>query len=111
MILEKLEEILDGYITSGKLQEGKRPTSIDCAGKLSLSTAYFDDLLKFETGKTLAEHFQLKCLCMAKRMLLETDNTPAVVARRLGYPSVQYFSQVFKKVTGVAPNEYRYSQN
>jgi AraC-like DNA-binding protein len=44
-------------------------------------------------------------------MLSEGGNTPAAVARRLGYPSVQYFSLVFKKATGVAPNEYRYSQN
>ena len=98
-------------ITSGKLQEGKLPTSGCCAEKLNLSTAYFDDLLRFETGKTLAEYFQFKCLYTAKKMLSEGGNTPAAVARRLGYPSVQYFSLVFKKATGVAPNEYRYSQN
>jgi AraC-type DNA-binding domain-containing proteins len=111
MILGKMEGILDEYITSGKLQEGKLPTSGCCAGRLNLSTAYFDDLLRFETGKTLAEHFQLKCLYTARKMLSEGGNTPAAVARRLGYPSVQYFSLVFKKATGVAPNEYRSSQN
>ena len=111
MILGKMEGILDEYITSGKLQEGKLPTSGCCAERLNLSTAYFDDLLRFETGKTLAEHFQLKCLYTARKMLSEGGNTPAAVARRLGYPSVQYFSLVFKKATGVAPNEYRYSQN
>ena len=41
-----------------------------------------------------------------RKMLSEGGNTPAAVARRLGYPSVQYFSLVFKKATGVAPNEY-----
>ena len=111
MILEKVEGMLDEYITSGKLQEGKLPTSGSCAERLNLSTAYFDDLLKFETGKTWAEYLQLKRLHMAKRMLLEAGSTPAIVARRLGYPSVQYFSLIFKKVTGVAPNEYRFSQN
>lgn len=111
MVLEKMEKILDEYIASGKLQDGKLPTSEYCAGKLDFSTAYFDDLLKFETGKTLVEYFQLKCLDIAKKMLLNTQNTPTMVARRLGYPSVQYFSLIFKKITGVAPNEYRYSQN
>ena len=57
--------IRDRYITSGKLQEGKRPTSGCCAEKLNLSTAYFDDLLRFETGKTLAEYFQFKCLYLS----------------------------------------------
>ena len=71
MILGKMEGILDEYITSGKLQEGKLPTSGCCAEKLNLSTAYFDDLLRFETGKTLAEYFQFKCLYTAKKMLSE----------------------------------------
>lgn len=110
-ILEKMEKMLDEYIASGRLQEGQFPTSEVCAEKLHLSTAYFDDLLKFETGKTLTEYFRFKCLYTAKKMLQEAGNTPAMVARRLGYPSVQYFSLIFKKLTGVAPNEYRYLQN
>lgn len=72
---------------------------------------YFCDLLKFETGKTPDEYFRFKRLEAAKRMLLKSDTTPSVVARRLGYPNVQYFSLIFKKITGVAPSDYRCSQN
>ena len=110
-MLEELETLLDDYIASGRLQGALLPTSEYCATGLGLSVPYFNDLLKFETGKTLDEYFQLRRLETAKRMLLKAENTPAVVARRLGYTSVQYFSLVFKKATGVAPNEYRYSQN
>ena len=110
MILGKMEGILDEYITSGKLQEGKLPTSGCCAERLNLSTAYFDDLLRFETGKTLAEHFQLKCLYTARKMLSEGGNTPAAVARRLGLSECAIFSVwCLRKATGVTPNEYRYS--
>ncbi len=37
-----------------------------------------------------------------KRMLLKAENTPAVVARRLGYTSVQFSVCYSKKITGIA---------
>lgn len=106
-VLEELEILLDDHIASGRLRNSILPTSEYYATRLSLSVPYFNDLLKFETGKTLDEYFQLKRLEAAKRMLLKTGNTPASVARQLGYPNVQYFSLLFKKITGIAPNEYR----
>ena len=110
-VLEKTDRLLDDYIVSGKLQGGKLPAARCLAEELNLSVAYFNDLLKFETGKTLEEYFQFKRLDAAKRMLLKPGNTPSVMARELGYPNVQYFSLVFKKITGVAPGDYRYAQN
>lgn len=110
-ILKKMEQQLDDYIAAGKLQSGKLPTPDDLAGSLNLSTSYFNDLLKFETGKTLENHFQLKRMEIAKQMLSGSDTTPAVVARQLGYPNVRYFSLLFKKITGLAPHEYRYARN
>ncbi len=105
-ILEKMERLLDEYIASGKLRSSKLPASKYLAEELHLSAAYFDDLLKFEIGKTLEEYFQFKRLDAARKMLLKCDVTPATVARRLGYPSVQHFSFIFKKITGVSPNDY-----
>lgn len=110
-VLEELETLLDDYIASDKLRDFILPTSEYCATRLGLSVPYFNDLLKFETGKTLDEYFQQKRLEAAKRMLLRAESTPTAVARQLGYSNVQYFSLLFKKVTGVSPNEYRYSQN
>lgn len=110
-ILEELETLLDDYINSGRLHNTVLPTPEYCATELGLSTPYFNDLLKFETGKALHEYFQLKRLDAAKRMLLGVDNTPAIVTRQLGYPNVQYFSLLFKKITGIAPNKYRHAQN
>lgn len=110
-ILEKMESILNQYINSGKLQNGLFPTSAFCAEKLGLSAAYFNDLLKFETGNTLQEHFQLKRLEAAREMLLKGKDSPSFIARQLGYPNVQYFSLIFKKIMGVSPTEYRYAHN
>lgn len=102
-VLKELEALLDAYIASGRLRDALLPTPEYCAVRLGLSVPYFNDLLKFETGKTLDEYFQLKRLEAARRMLLVAENTPALVARRLGYANVQCFSLLFKKVVGVAP--------
>lgn len=71
--LEKLETLLNDYIASGRLRDSILPTSEYCAMRLGLSVPYFNDLLKFETGKTLDEYFQLKRLDAAKRMLLRAE--------------------------------------
>lgn len=111
ILLEKMEAMLDAYIDSGKLQDGKLPQPEYCAEGLGLSVPYFNDLIKFETGRTLDEYFQFKRLDIARKMLLTADNTPSLVAHRLGFPNVQFFSFLFKKITGIAPNEYRFSRN
>ncbi|CCX47273.1 transcriptional regulator AraC family [Bacteroides sp. CAG:927] len=108
-ILEELETLFDDYIASGRLRDFRFPTSGYCAMKLGLSEYYLNDLLKFETGMTLDEYLQTNRLEKAKKMLLKAENTPTIVARQLGFVNVQYFSLLFKKITGIAPNEYRYS--
>lgn len=110
-LLERLDSLFEQCIRSGALCDAGLFTAAFCAAKLGLSTPYFQDLLKFETGKTLDEYFQLKRLEAAKGLLLKAGNTPADVARRLGYESVQYFSLLFKKCTGISPNQYRCSRN
>ena len=106
-LLSRAARLLDTYLTSGRLEGGRLPTTASFATELGLSAAYFEDLLKFETGKTPDECFQLKRLKMAKHLLQDPAHTPAFVARRLGYPSVQSFSLLFKRFTGVSPGEYR----
>ena len=110
-VLTKMERFLNEYIASDKLQTGEMPTIACMAQQLNLSSAYFADLLKFETGHTWYEHFQLKVLEEAKRLLLNPQNSTAQVAHRLGFSNVQRFSLLFKRITGVAPKDYRFSQN
>lgn len=110
-ILCKLEQLIDDHIASGKLAQGLLPTVEHCAERLNLSPAYFLDLLKFETGKTPDEYLQCKRLRAAKRLLQEAGGTPTTVARQLGFHNVHQFSVIFKRVTGMAPGEYRVSQN
>lgn len=110
-IFHKMEALLNEYIQSDKLKNRILPSVEYCADLLGLSSSYFIDLLKFETGKTLDLYFQLKRIEVAKSMLLDKNNNAVQVARELGFPNVQYFSKLFQKMTGTAPNEYRLSQN
>lgn len=111
VLLKKTNLLLDEYIRSGGLEKGVLPSAEYCAEILHLSPHYFNDLLKFETGKDLYEYCQFMRMEISKTMLLDKNNTVTEVAGRLGFPNVQTFCRLFKKLTGVAPNEYRFSQN
>lgn len=110
-IIRQTNILLDEYIQSGKLKKGVLPSAEYCADKLRLSTRYFSDLLYFETGQNINEYFEFKRLEASKTMLLTPKNTVSMVAEKLGYPNVQYFSRVFKKITGIMPCDYRLAQN
>lgn len=109
-IVGNTDFLIDEYIRSGQLQSGL-PSAAYCAGLLHLSPHYFSDLLKFETGKSLYEYVQQKRLDTSRKLLLDKNNTVSMVAHQLGYANVQYFSCLFKKITGIAPQEYRLSQS
>lgn len=110
-MLAKMEHLLGEYIASGKLQTGEMLTTSSMAQQLGLSSAYFSDLLKFETGLTWNEHLQFKVLDEAKRLLLHPKNSATHVAHLLGFANVQRFSLLFKRMTGMSPNDYRFSRN
>lgn len=109
-ILSKMEVVLDEYIQSRKLESKTLPSAEYCAAILHLSPSYLSDMLKFETGKTMELYFQLKRIEVAKSMLLGDGNVSQIV-KKLGFSSIQSFSKLFKKMTGISPNEYKVSQN
>lgn len=110
-LIRQTNLLLDEYIQSGKLKRGTFPSSEYCAAKLGLSSPYFIDLLKFETGQTLREYFEFKRLEASKQMLSDPANTPAAIAEKLGYPNVRSFTRLFKKLTLMTPADYRLVQN
>ena len=68
-------------------------------------------MLKFHTGKTLREYFDLKLIALSQKMLIDRNASPEYVARHLGFRNIDYFNLIFKKITGVAPGEYLLSRN
>ncbi len=110
-LMEQFTRYVDTYIINGGLVHGVFPSVESCAGQLHLSEQYFKDLLKFMTGKTLREYMEVKRLDTAKQMLLSNECTPTRVSTILGYSSVRQFSMLFKKLTGVTPQDYKSANN
>jgi len=106
-ILEKFEELLNGYFTSDKPQNSGLPSVAYCADALNLSANYFGDLIKKETGKSAKDYIQDKIIDVAKNKIFESEKTVNEIAYELGFKYPQHFSRMFKNETGYTPNEYR----
>ncbi len=70
---------------------------------------YLGKLFKKETGRNFSHYVMSKRMEMAKSLIVEGKKDRIYeVAEKVGYGSnPQYFSQVFKKYTGVSPLEYK----
>ncbi|HET9620514.1 MAG TPA: response regulator [Kofleriaceae bacterium] len=60
-----------------------------------------------ETGETFTEYVARVRIEEAKRLLAATSLLIYEIGVRVGYPSVEHFSRVFKKVAGVSPAKFR----
>lgn len=107
-ILEKFEELLNGYFSSDKPQEIGLPSVAYFAEELHLSANYFGDLIKKETGKSAKEYIQNKIIDIAKNKTFDANKTVNEIAYELGFKYPQHFTRLFKNVTGFTPNEYRF---
>lgn len=108
LLIRQYEKLVKQYIGDGKLAQ-KPLTSVYCAGQLHLSEAYFNDLLELQFEHTHNCHIQLRRIEMAKEKLRSSGESLFQIVHELGFPSVQYFSFLFKKITGTTPDEYRWS--
>ena len=110
-LLSRFSQAVEAYVSAGRLQHAPMPQPSDFAPQLGLSAAYLCDLLRFETGQTFSAYVRSKQLHVAKHLLASTNDPLAAVAQRVGFPSVQHFASLFKKVAGVSPTEYRCLRN
>ncbi|MBN2000580.1 helix-turn-helix transcriptional regulator [candidate division KSB1 bacterium] len=106
-ILEKFEELLNGYFSTDNPQTIGLPSVAYFAEKLHLSANYFGDLMKKETGKSAKEYIHNKVIDIAKNKIFNSDKTMSEIAYELGFKYPQHFSRMFKSETGFTPNEYR----
>lgn len=106
-ILERYEEILNGYFSSDKPQTIGLPSVSWCADELNLSTNYFGDLIKKETGISAQEYIQAKVINIAKERIFDVDKSISEIAYELGFKYPQHFTRLFKQKTGITPNEYK----
>jgi AraC family transcriptional regulator, transcriptional activator of pobA len=106
-VIEQFEQKLNEYLLSEKLPISGLPTVNHFANELHLSSNYFGDLIKKETGKSAQELIQLKLLDLAKEKVLDTTKSISEVSYELGFRYPQHFTRLFKQKVGVSPNEFR----
>lgn len=106
-ILEKFEALLNDYFNSENPQTIGTPSVSYFANKLYLSSNYFGDLIKKETGQTVKDYLQNKTIEYAKKRLFETDKTVNEIAFELGFKYPQHFTRLFKQQVGQSPTAYR----
>jgi len=108
--LSRLHKLLVDYYESTKHEEGI-PTVQYCASELCLSPNYFGDLIKRETGRTDQEYIHGFIVDRAKQMLAEGEMNVSEVAYEIGFKYPHHFTRLFKKVTGMTPNEFKINVN
>lgn len=76
------------------------------AKHVAMSESRLSSVFKKETGKGLINYLEEYRIAQAVKMLSESREPLFVIALRVGYPNVNYFSRVFKKVRGEAPSQF-----
>ena len=74
---------------------------------LYLNPDYFSRLFKKRMGCSVGAYIRNRKLELAKEFLLYSNKSIGMIAYDVGYESMSYFSQIFKKYVGVTPKEYR----
>lgn len=70
---------------------------------------YLSHAFKKEYGISPINYMISKRIEESKYLLAETDLSMSQIAQLLGFSSLSYFSQVFRRTQGVSPKEYRQS--
>jgi AraC-like DNA-binding protein len=88
-----------------------RFTVEDFAARYQLSASHFSALFRQSTGMSPMEYFiQLK-IQKSCQLLYDASIKIKDVAKQVGYDDAYYFSRLFKKLMGVAPEQYRVIKN
>ena len=81
----------------------------DIARAAGVHVGHLHRIFPEETEMTIGEYLTHLRIEKAKSLLMHTDIPNASIATRTGISSQQYFCRLFKKETGMSPQEYRKS--
>ena len=79
----------------------------DLAMHSLLSKNYFSRLFKEVTGTNVSDYIQYLRTEQACNLLRSTDKKVTDIAELAGFSDIKFFYEVFKKITGKTPGEYR----
>ena len=102
------------YITEALdiLQEGYAEplTASYVAEQLHIHPSYLHRLFREYTSRTMKEHLQRIRIQHAQKLLRETRMSMQEIAAEVGFSNTQQFQQMFRRIVGVRPLDYRKQQ-
>ena len=73
--------------------------------------SYLSRIFKEQTGDTISRYAAVKKTDEAKRLIRESNLNFSQISDRLSFDNPQYFSRVFRRITGMTPTEFKISLN
>ena len=102
--MNKVTEIIRDYIRENYMYD----LSVqDLADKMNYSEPYFCRLFKQSFGQNFTAYLTEYRVSMAKKMLEEPTVNIKDIGKSVGYEDSNYFTKVFRRITGQSPSEYR----
>ena len=98
--------LLGNYYSQNTENQIEQPSVNQFAQQLNVTPNYLSDVIKFHTGKPALEHIHQHIVKLAKVMLAEKQHSISEIAYQLGFEYPNYFSRLFRKVTGVSPSSF-----
>ena len=108
--LTKSEEVEDPIETVKKMIAENLGTEIsrdELAAAVYLNPDYLTRRFKQETGLSLSDYIIEKRVALAKRLLLKTELSIVEISEKAGFSYSSYFVRLFRKKTGITPQQYR----
>lgn len=94
---------------NSRLEESVR--ICDICREFGYSKSYISKIFREQTGETLSSYAIKKRVECARMLIREDDLNFAQISAKLNFDNPQYFSRVFKRVTGMTPSEFKRSLN
>ena len=83
----------------------------DICRRFGYSKSYISKIFREQTGETLSFYGIRKRIECARMLIREGNLNFAQISAKLNFDNPQYFSRVFKRVTGMTPSEFKRSLN
>jgi two-component system response regulator YesN len=99
--------VMDQVFTYIKEHMAEEMTREDIASFVNFNPAYLSRLFKKETGMSLFDYILQQRVEKAKVLLVESSLKISEIAEVTGYFNFSHFTKMFKRVTGLTPQEYR----
>ena len=85
-----------------------RPITIQTLAEIArLNPTYFSNLFSRHMGISPIQYINKRRIEEAQRLLLSDDQSLYQIANTIGFSDEYYFSRIFKKIVGIAPDHYR----